>query len=126
MGTSTPEELGREFAAAIRARDVEAALALWSEQATLIQADGQAIRGRAAIEPALRALIDNGIELDITVASIVTADDVAVGSGTLAISGTGANGEVFEHRSESVVVYRRGEDGRWRIALDAPWGLPRS
>jgi uncharacterized protein (TIGR02246 family) len=126
MPAHTPEQLSREFAEAIGARDVHAALALWSEDAALIQADGQAIRGHVAIESALRALVENGIYIDIRLAGAVAAGDVAIGSGTLTMSGVGADGRPFEHRSESVVVYRRGEDDRWRIALDAPWGLPPS
>jgi uncharacterized protein (TIGR02246 family) len=121
---STPQQLSAEFAAAIEARDVPAALALWSHDAALIQADGQAIRGHEAIEPALRALVENGVRLDIRLARAVEAGDVAVGTGTLTITGTDADGRSFEHSSDSIVVYRRSADGGWRIALDAPWGLP--
>lgn len=123
--TATPQELSEAFAAAIAARDVCAALDLWDEDAALIQADGEAIRGRDAIEPALRALVDNGIALEIDLSRSFQAGDVAVGVGTLTMRGNGHDGERFEQRSDSIVVYRRGPDGRWRIALDAPWGLPR-
>ncbi len=126
MGARTPEELSSEFAAAIRAKDVPAALALWSEDAVLIGADGTPIRGHGAIEPALHALVDNGVALDIRLAAAFEAGDVAVGTGTLTISGADEAGRPFEHASESIVVYTRGEDGRWRIALDAPWGLPQA
>ncbi len=125
MSARSPEQLSAEFAAAIEARDVPAALALWSEDAALIQADGNAIRGRAAIEPALRALVDNGVRLGIRLSRAFEAGDVAIGSGTLTISGLDERGRPFEHVSQSLVVYRRGVDGTWRIALDAPWGLPR-
>jgi uncharacterized protein (TIGR02246 family) len=124
MAAHTPEQLSGEFAAAIGARDVRAALALWSEEAALIAADGQPIRGHVAIESALRALVENGIDIDIRLAGAVTAGDIAIGSGTLTMRGVDTDGQPFEHRSESVVVYRRDEDDRWRIALDAPWGLP--
>ena len=123
---TTPEELSAAFAAAIAARDVTAALELWDEDAALIQASGEAVRGRAAIEPALRALVENGVSLEINLERSFTAGDVAVGVGTLTMRGHGHDGEPFEQRSDSLVVYRRGSDGGWRIAMDAPWGLPRS
>jgi uncharacterized protein (TIGR02246 family) len=123
--TGTPEELSAAFAAAIASGDIDAALQMWAEDAALVQAGGEALRGREAIGQALRALVDNGIALQIELAHTFTAGDVAVGVGTLTMRGNGHEGEPFEQRSDSIVVYRRGPDGRWRIALDAPWGLPR-
>jgi uncharacterized protein (TIGR02246 family) len=124
--TTTPEQLSAAFAAAIATRDVTAALELWAEDAALVQAGGEALRGRDAIEPALSALVHNGVALEIDLVRSFVAGDVAVGLGTLTMRGNGHDGEPFEQRSESLVVYRRGPDGNWRIALDAPWGLPRS
>ena len=122
---ATPEELAAAFAAAITAGDVPAALELWDADAALVDAGGEAIRGREAIAPVLQALVDNQITLEAVLARAVTTGDLALGVGTLTMRGNGHEGEPFEQRSESIVVYRRGADGRWRIALDAPWGLPR-
>jgi uncharacterized protein (TIGR02246 family) len=119
----TPAALLDSFLAAVNARDLDAAVDLWREDAAIVQSDGQVLQGREAVAGALGALIDNGIELHTDVASIVEAGDVALVSGTLTLSGSDGNGGRFSHRSDSVVVYRRSPDG-WRIALDAPWGLP--
>jgi ketosteroid isomerase-like protein len=59
MPTDTPEALSRAFAEAINARDIESAIDLWIDDATIVQADGQAIRGKAAVAGALHALIDS-------------------------------------------------------------------
>jgi len=126
MSGESPESVSAAFAAALAARDLPAAVAMWLDDALMIQADGQATHGRDAIEAALGAVIDNDVDVDIRLARIYTAGDVAVGLGTLAISGRGGDGQAFEQRSQSVIVYARGTDGRWRLAIDAPWGLPRS
>ena len=121
---TSPEHLSAAFAAAINARDVPAALDLWVEDGAIVQPDGNALRGRDAIASALQALVDNHVTLEIELANVFAAGDVATALGTLTLNGTGHDGTSFAQRSESVVVYARGTDGGWRIALDAPWGLP--
>jgi uncharacterized protein (TIGR02246 family) len=123
MPAATPATLLSAFLSAVNAHDLDAAVALWREDAAIVQADGEALRGRDAVARALRALIDSRFEIDTEVASIVEAGDVALISGTLTISGESEDGRRFSHSSSSVVIYRRDSDG-WRIALDAPWGLP--
>jgi uncharacterized protein (TIGR02246 family) len=119
----SPESVSEAFAAAINARDLPAALELWAADATIIGPDGDCTRGRDAIAPALRALVDNDITLRINLADLFAAGGVAIATGTFSLSGTGADGHAFDAQSTSVVVYTLTPDG-WRIAIDAPWGLP--
>lgn len=120
----SPQELAAAFARALAGGDVAAALALWAPGAKIVTADGAELQGHEAIGAALRALIDNGARVEIELERTIEAGDVAVGVGTLTLSGTGQDGEPFRQRSRSTVVYARAADGVWRIALDAPWGLP--
>ena len=120
----TPEELSAAFAAALAARDLDAALDMWADEAAIVTASGETVRGREEIGAALGALIDNGARVEIELTKTISAGDVAVGVGTLTLSGTGPDGSEFRHQSSSTVFYSRGADGEWRIALDAPWGLP--
>lgn len=124
MSADSPETLSTAFAAAINSGDVEAALDLWIEDAAILRPDGQAVRGREAIGPALHALVDNGASVKVEVSELFTAGDIALATGTLTLSGAGADGAPYTQTSQSVVVYSRGQDGRWRVAIDAPWGLP--
>ncbi len=123
---NSPEELAAAFAAALAARDLDAALELWGEEAAIVTATGETVRGRKAIGEALAALIDNGTTVQIELARTITAGEIAVGLGTLTLSGEAHDGTEFSQSSSSTVLYARGSDGRWRIALDAPWGLPAS
>lgn len=120
----SPGELSAAFAAALAARDVDGALDLWSEDAAIVTAGGETVRGREAIGAALRALIDNGTRVEIALTRTIVAGDIAIGLGTLTLSGAGHDNAGFRHQSSSTVLYSRGSDGQWRIALDAPWGLP--
>jgi uncharacterized protein (TIGR02246 family) len=121
MEARTPEDVAEAFAAALTRRDLDGALSMWSEQAAIVTADGSLVEGRAAIREALQALLSNGTTVRIEVARLFEAGDVALATGWLTLSGEG-----YEHRSDSTVVYARDPDGHWRIALDAPWGLPQS
>jgi uncharacterized protein (TIGR02246 family) len=122
----TPEELSAAFARALARGEVEEALAMWVQDATILTAAGEALRGREAIAAALRGLLDNGTQVQIELSRTITAGDVAMGLGTLTLTGTAHDGQVFRQQSSSVVIYSRAAGGRWRIAIDAPWGLPES
>ena len=124
LAPDSPHALAASFAAAINAGDVPGALELWVEDPSLVQADGNALQGRDAIAPALQALVDNRIRFSAELTRVFVAGDVALGVGTLTMSSTDGDGASFEQSSSSVVVYVRNPDGEWRIAIDAPWGLP--
>jgi uncharacterized protein (TIGR02246 family) len=121
MPAATPEELLQSFIAAVNAGDLPGVLELWTHDAMIVGADGQAVAGREQIKPALEALIENDTKLDVRVGGVYVAGDVAIVSGVLGMNGSGE--QPYRAESRSTVVYRRGADG-WRIALDAPWGLP--
>ncbi len=124
VSADSPSVLSRDFAAAINARDVDAALALWIEDAAILSPDGQEVRGLQEIAAALHALVDNGASVEVQVSDLYTAGDVAMALGTLTLTGSDADGNAYSQQSQSVVVYTRGSDGAWRVAIDAPWGLP--
>lgn len=115
-----------EMVAALHAGDAHRAAQLWTQDAKLIAADGQVSEGNEAIAEALQALVSNGARLAIELTHLFVSGDVAMATGTLTVTATDAEGSSHSHTSESVVVYRRGEDGLWRVAIDAPWGLPGS
>lgn len=123
MAPATPEELSSALQAAINAGDAQAALELWDERAVIIGADGAVIEGPGALAGALRALVENGARLEIQLFGLIAVGDVALASGTLTIHGESPQGERSLQHGSSVVVYHRGPAG-WRIAIDAPWGLP--
>jgi uncharacterized protein (TIGR02246 family) len=121
--TDTPTGLAEAFAAAINSGDVATAVDLWVDDAAIVQPNGTALHGKAAVESALQALVDNDVRMEIEVDNVFVADDVAMVLGALTLSGTNGERLPYSQRSNSVVIYRRGPDG-WRVAIDTPWGLP--
>jgi uncharacterized protein (TIGR02246 family) len=122
MSASSPEALSAAFAHAINARDVEAALELWIEDAAILRPDGQTVRGLDAIATALHALVDNGANVKVEVSQLFSAGDVALATGTLTLSGSDAHGNPYTQQSRSVVIYCRGQDDRWRLGHRRPLG----
>jgi len=123
MAAPSPDELPRLFAQAVNAGDTEAAMELWSEDAAIVAPDGGVVDGQRAVEGAVRGLVEAGTRIEITVEQMFHAGAVALALGTLRMTGTDGDGRPFEQRSSSLAVYSRS-DGGWRVALDAPWGLP--
>lgn len=124
MPEDSPAAVTLAFAAAIEAGDLEAALGCWHADAVFVTADGSEVAGAAAIRGVFATLIESGTGFSPAFAGVHVAGDTAVGHGELTLRGRGPDGAPFEASSRFVVVYARDGDGAWRIALDAPWGLP--
>lgn len=124
MPANSPAALAAAFQDAVNAGDVDAAVQLWVEDGAIVQPSGQAVCGRDAIAAALRALVEHRVLIHIHVQQLFATADVAVALGTLTMTGANGHGATFRQQSRSTVVYARGADGHWRIAIDAPWGLP--
>ncbi|HUH79871.1 MAG TPA: nuclear transport factor 2 family protein [Solirubrobacteraceae bacterium] len=123
MAAPSPDELPRLFAQAVNAGDTGAAMELWGDDAAIVTPDGGVVGGQGAIEGAVRALIEAGTRIEISIERVFHAGAVALALGTLTMRGTDGHGRPFEQRSSSLAVYSR-QDGGWRVVLDAPWGLP--
>ena len=118
---ASPSELVGKLADAITAGRLDAALALWEPDAHIVGPDGSAIaRGHDAIRAVLAAMIEHGTRFEAEVLDVYEAGDLALVTGNLTL--IARDGSV--NRSRSLVVHLRGADGQWRIALDAPSGLP--
>jgi ketosteroid isomerase-like protein len=105
----SPDEASLAFAAALSAGDADAAIACWDEDAVIIAPDGAETRGRAAVRDRVGQLIGAGARLEISAEVVGLAGDTALAVTTAELSGAPLRG---------TVVYRRGEDGRWRILID--------
>lgn len=110
-----------EWMAAFNRGDSKAVTALYDEDATVIPAGGESLRGRAAIENLFRnaqATLKN-VQLETT--GLTLAGDYAYETGKSHHVDTTPDGKMTASTDDYVVIWKRGKDGRWYYHVDLWW-----
>jgi uncharacterized protein (TIGR02246 family) len=115
-----PEEVDELFTKAMNAGDLEAALALWADDGSFVDEQGEVISGKEALRSTLAGFFALQPQLDLRVKKVIGAGDIAVTMGTWSMRATGPDGPV-EMSGSGIAVMRRCPDGSWLYAVDAPW-----
>src|SRR5262249_52941557 len=111
----------REYAAAFNKADAKAVAAHWTDNGECIDADGELLRGRAAIEQAFATYFKEHPQpnTEVPIGSIrFPTPDLAVEEGILRLSGAGK--ELPSTTLYSTTHVR--DAGRWRVAVSREWG----
>ena len=123
MGARTPEEVDRQFAAALNAGNVEALVALYEPDATLTPQPGTNVKGHAAIREALSGFIAAKPHITLAPRVVAQTGDLALVSAEWQLNLTGPDGKPASMGGKSVEVVRRQRDGTWLFAMDEPFGV---
>ena len=101
------------------AGDAEGLAALYAEDAMRLPPDGSRTVGRDAIRTALEGDIGAGLELDLETTDVGHDDDGelgwVVGDQTVRFP---VDGEMMTGTGNYIIVYRKDDDGAWRIVID--------
>lgn len=116
------EGVAQAFARAFNARDLDALLALYPAGSVFVPAPGQALTSRDAIRQALQGFLAIGLPIDMTVRHVYGTGDTALLVVDWTVRGTGADGRAVDLAGTGTDVVRRDADGRWRCAVDNPFG----
>lgn len=106
---------------ATQAGDVDAVLALMSEDAMFMSAGQPPMVGREAFARGLnKVLAENVIESTSEIAEIVVSGDLAYCRTKLAVTIMSKHGQLPMIRNgDTLSILRKGADGRWRLTRDA-------
>jgi uncharacterized protein (TIGR02246 family) len=112
-------EAHREFHQRLNGGDIEAILAFYEDDATLVIEPGTVVTGRDAIRQALLAYAPMKPKFIPQNVDFFVTGDIALVMGQWHMS---VNDEPSSMSGVAVDVMRRQGDGRWLYVVDNPWG----
>lgn len=122
MKTSSPLEIVTQFVNAINQGDLETALSMYEPGASLVVQPGIVATGTQALREALAGFTALKPTITTEAYKIMEADGVALYCSRWSLHGTDPSGKPVQMGGCSSDVFRRQQDGNWRIALDNPFG----
>jgi len=120
MSARTPEDCDHLFAEHMNAADIDAVVALYEPDATLLL-QGQSFTGAAAIRGALAGFAAMRPQLRMNITKVIHAGtDLAVVYNDWTMTATQRDGGTITDSGGAIEVMRRQADGTWRFAIDDP------
>ncbi|MFO7614680.1 MAG: SgcJ/EcaC family oxidoreductase [Bacteroidales bacterium] len=113
------EEETALYVEAIRQGDVEAMLACYTDNATVIPADGEILRGKQAISEFYEALLQMGLkDIDFFTLEVDGCGDLAYETGKTRVLIETESGEIITDSTKYLVIWQRQPDGAWKVHID--------
>jgi len=124
MPAHKPEECDILIDQALKNRDLDAAVALYEPNATLVLDAGEVAIGKAAIREALKGFLAfDEVRFTREISAIQSGDgDLAMLRGAWRATSTGPDGKSVTVTGNNVEVVRRQPDGTWLFVIDHPRG----
>ncbi len=122
MAAHGPAETVSQLIDALNNGNVDAALALYEPQATMVVEPGVFASGKEALRKALGDFIALRPTIRSVKKTVVEAGDVAQYCGAWTLAGTDPTGKPVNMSGTSSDVLRKQANGTWKIVVDNPWG----
>ena len=106
--------------AAVIAGDVSKLLANYADDAVFMFPNAPAMRGRAAIEAGLKAMMEGATfsDMKFTTEDVMLDGDMAVETGSNEMTITPKGGKAMVDKGKYLTVWKRQADGSWKIVRD--------
>lgn len=131
MGAPSPELCNLWLARAFNAGDVDAAVAMYHPDASIVQVDqvhgGTTIaRGADGIRATMAAYIGLKPHMDVVTHHTTVSGDFAMTRSQWLIKGSGKDGKTTVVHHHGMEVHRKLPDGTWAFFIDHPFGADAS
>ena len=122
MSTSNPVDIVNQLVKAVNQGNLDAAVACYEAEATLIVQPGQVATGTKALREAFAGFIATKVTITTETYKIIQTGDIVLYSSKWSAVGTAPYGVLVKMGGTSSDVLHRQADGRWLIAIDNPFG----
>lgn len=112
--TAALEARSDAWETALNAKDIDALVNLYTEDARLLPPDGAMTTGRDGVRAAFGGMIDAGLSGEMTRVETTVLGDIAYIVGTFSLT---AGGEAVG-TGKYIETWHRGDDGQWLISND--------
>jgi len=119
---TNPADFAQVFKARFDARQLDALVVGYAEDAALDLGGGNVFRGHDAIRLALQNFLAPGLPIEVTPRRTLVSGDHAVVLFDWSIKGAAPDGTPVEMGGGAVDALRKEADGEWRQILDLPFG----
>lgn len=123
MPANRPEECDLQLMEAINRGDLQAAVAIYEPNATLVtDPSGTIVVGHDAIREFLRPALEAKLQMAREVFALQNAGgDLALTGGRWKLTGVDPDGNPVTMSGDSREIVRCQADGTWLLAIDNPW-----
>jgi ketosteroid isomerase-like protein len=124
MPAHKPEECDLLIEQALKNKDLDAAVALYEPNASLVLDSGEVVMGQAAIREALNGFLAfEEVHFTREITAIQSGDgNLAILRGAWSATNTGLDGKRVTVTGNNVEMVRRQPDGTWLFVIDNPRG----
>ncbi len=122
MPARTPYDIHPLFVNAMNAEDLDALVALYEPQGTLVPQPGEVVTGTEAIRQGLQGFLAMKPTIRIETRHILQTGDLALLRSQWTIDCTGPDGRPVKMAGNGTEVARRQADGTWLLVIDHPFG----
>ncbi|QYC38176.1 SnoaL-like domain protein [Nonomuraea coxensis DSM 45129] len=117
-----PEDVPTVFAERFNSGDAEAMAEVYESGAVFVAEPGTPLTGQEA-RAANERFMNLGLPITVRPRHVYTAGDIALLIVDWVIDGTDPDGRPVHIEGTATDVALRGQDGRWRYAIDNPFGV---
>jgi uncharacterized protein (TIGR02246 family) len=113
------EAANAEFVKAYNAKDAAGVASLYTEDAAVLPPDMARVDGRENLQKFWQGAIDLGItDLTLKTNEVEEAGDFAFESGSFSLKVTGKDAKPVEAAGKYLVVWKKAQDGSWKLHRD--------
>jgi uncharacterized protein (TIGR02246 family) len=117
------EEVNAKYSEAIQKGNLADAVALYTDDATMVPPDGGLIKGKQAIEEYYRTLFQMGMkEVVLTTIEVEGSGGTVYEIGKTRVRIQPEGQEAIQDSSKYLVIWKRQADGTWKVHVDI-WNL---